>query len=123
MERFSIKKRIRSFGYAFSGLKTLFREEHNAWIHAAATVLVIAAGFLLRLSETEWIAVTAAIGLVIAAEAFNSSIERLADVVQPERDARIKSVKDLAAGAVLACAIAAAVIGLIIFLPKLINLF
>ena len=82
MERFSIKKRIRSFGYAFSGLKTLFREEHNAWIHAAATVLVIAAGFLLRLSETEWIAVTAAIGLVIAAEAFNSSIERLADVVQ-----------------------------------------
>ena len=123
MERFSIKKRIRSFGYAFSGLKTLFREEHNAWIHAAATLLVIAAGFLLRLSETEWIAVTAAIGLVIAAEAVNSSIERLADVVQPEHDARIKSVKDLAAGAVLACAIAAAVIGLIIFLPKLINLF
>jgi diacylglycerol kinase (ATP) len=123
MERFSIKKRIRSFGYAFSGLKTLFREEHNAWIHASATVLVIFAGFLLRISETEWIAVTAAIGMVIAAEAFNSSIERLADVVQPERDGRIKGVKDLAAGAVLACAIAAAVIGLIIFLPKLINLF
>lgn len=119
---FSFKSRIRSFGYAFAGLKTLFREEHNAWIHALAAALVITFGFLFRISEGEWIAVAAAVGMVIAAEAFNSAIERLADVVHPEKDSRIKAVKDLSAGAVLACAIAAAAIGVIVFLPKILSL-
>lgn len=119
---FSIKKRLKSFTYAFSGLKTLFREEHNAWIHAATTVLVITAGLLFRISEIEWIAVILCIGLVIGAEAFNSAIERIADMVQPERDMRIKTIKDLSAGAVLACAITAAIIGVMVFLPKIIKL-
>ena len=119
---FSFKKRIKSFGYAFDGLKTLFQDEHNARIHAVAAVLVVIAGFLFRISEAEWISVFVAIGLVLSAEAVNSAVERLCDTVQSERDSRIKAVKDLSAGAVLVCAITAAVIGIIIFLPKIINL-
>ena len=87
------------------------------------TVLVIIAGLLFHISTVEWIAVIFAIGLVLTAEAINSAIERLSDVVQPEKDDRIRDVKDICAGAVLICAITAAVIGSIIFLPKLLMLF
>ena len=87
------------------------------------TVLVIIAGLLFRISTAEWIAVIFAIGLVLAAEAVNSAIERLSDVIQPEKDERIRDVKDISAGAVLICAITAAIIGIIVFLPKLLKLF
>ena len=121
--KFSIKARLASFKNAWRGLTVFIRQEHNAWIHCAATVLVIVAGLVFRISTTEWIAVFFAIGLVLAAEAINSAIERLSDVVQPEKDERIRDVKDISAGAVLLCAIAAAIIGFIIFLPKLLALF
>ena len=121
-EKFSIKKRIKSFSYAFAGLKVLFREEHNARIHAAAAVLAVAMGFLFRISPMEWIAVAIVIGMVFAAEIINSSIERTADFVKAERDDRKRDIKDLGAAAVLVCAIAAAVVGIIIFLPKIIAL-
>ena len=120
--KFSIKARLASFKNAWRGMTVFIRQEHNAWIHCAMTVLVIVAGLLFHISTTEWIAVFFAIGLVLAAEAINSAIERLSDVVQPEKDVRIRDVKDISAGAVLICAIAAAIIGLIIFLPKLIAL-
>ena len=112
-----------SFRYAFSGMDDLLRQEPNARIHCIITVLVVVAGFLLRISATEWLAVAFAVGLVLSAEAFNTAVERLADVVQPAQDERIRDVKDLAAAAVLLCAIAAAAVGLIIFLPKVIALF
>ena len=121
--KFSIKARLSSFKNAWRGLTVFIRQEHNAWIHCAMTVLVIVAGLLFHISTTEWIAVFFAIGLVLAAEAINSAIERLSDVVQPEKDERIRDVKDISAGAVLICAIAAALIGIIIFLPKLLGLF
>lgn len=119
-EKFSIAKRLKSFTYAFSGLRMLFREEHNAWIHLFATVCVIVAGFVFHISPLEWVAVVFAIGLVIGGEAFNTAIEILADVVCPERDERIKKVKDLSAAAVLVSALTALTIGLIIFIPKII---
>ena len=122
-EKFSIKKRLKSFTYAFAGLSYLIKNEHNAWIHCVAAVLVVTIGFLLRISSAEWIAVVVSIGTVFAAEAFNSAIERLSDMVQPERDERVRVIKDLCAGAVLVCAVSAAVVGCIIFLPKLIALF
>ena len=122
-EKFSFAKRLKSFTYAFSGLKVLFQEEHNSWIHLFVTVCVIIAGVLLRLSVLEWVAVAFAVGLVFSGEIFNSAIEDLSDVVCPERDERIKKVKDLAAAAVLVNAITAAVIGLLIFVPKIIQLF
>lgn len=121
-EKFSIKKRIKSFSYAFAGLKVLFREEHNSWIHAVAAVLAVAMGFLFRISPMEWIAVVIVIGMVFAAEIINSSIERTADFVKAERDDRKRDIKDLGAAAVLVCAIAAAVVGIIIFIPKIIAI-
>lgn len=76
-----------------------------------------------HISTLEWMAVIFAIGLVLAAEAVNSAVERLSDIVQPEKDDRIRDVKDICAGAVLLCAITAAIIGIIIFLPKLLMVF
>lgn len=119
---FTIKARLASFANAWRGVTVFIRQEHNAWIHCAVTIMVIIAGFLFHISISEWIAVIFAIGLVLAAEAINSAIERLSDVVQPEKDDRIRDVKDISAGAVLIGAIAAAVIGIIIFLPKMIAL-
>ncbi len=116
---FSLKARLASFGSAWKGLSVFVRQEHNAWIHCAMAILAILAGVLFRISTHEWIAVVFAIGLVISSEAINSAIERLADVVQPDRDERIRDVKDISAGAVLVCATTAFVIGLIVFLPKL----
>ena len=122
-EKFSIKKRIKSFSYAFAGLRVLFREEHNSWIHAAAALIAVVAGFLFRISPMEWVAVIIVIGMVFAAEILNSSIERTADFVKAERDDRKRDIKDLGAAAVLVCAITAALVGTIIFLPKLLALF
>ena len=119
---FTIQKRLKSFVYAFNGIKLLIKNEHNAWIHCFATVYVITCGFLLNISNTEWIAICIVIGAVFAAEAINSSIETLADFVSPDYNEAIKHTKDLAAGAVLQMAIAAAIVGFIIFIPKLFNL-
>ena len=121
-ERFSIKKRIKSFRYAFAGLRVLFREEHNSRIHAFAAICAVIAGFVFRISAYEWIAVTIVIGMVLSAEAINSSLERTADFVKAERDDRKRDIKDLGAAAVLLTAIAAAIVGLIIFLPKILSL-
>ena len=120
---FSLKARLASFRSAWKGLSVFVRQEHNAWIHCAMAILAILAGVLFRISTHEWIAVVFAIGLVISSEAINSAIERLADVVQPDRDERIRDVKDISAGAVLVCATTAFVIGLIVFLPKLLAFF
>lgn len=116
---FTLRKRLASFKYAFNGIRLLIQKEHNAWIHCFATIFVIIAGFLFGLSKMEWIAIIIVIGSVFAGEAINSSIEALADEVSPEYNEGIKRVKDLAAGAVLFMAIAAAIVGLIIFLPKI----
>ncbi len=120
--RFSIKRRLKSFRYAFSGLRVLVREEHNARIHLFATVCVIVIGVLFRISCTEWVAVALAIGLVFGMEAVNSAVENICDFVCPERDARIKKIKDLAAAAVLLSAIAALAVGLFIFIPKIMSI-
>ncbi len=120
-EKFSIHKRIKSFGYAFAGIKVMLREEHNARIHVVAAVVAVALGLLFGITPGEWTAVVIVIAMVFAAEAVNSAIERTADFVKAERDDRKRDIKDLAAGAVLLCAIGAAVVGIIIFLPYLIS--
>ena len=120
---FTLRKRLRSFKFAFNGIKLLITREHNAWIHCFAAVCVIIAGFAFGISTTEWTAVTFAIGTVLAAEAVNSSIEAIADFVSPGYNEAIKRTKDLAAGAVLIIAIAAAIVGLIIFVPKIMEIF
>ena len=118
-----IKKRIDSFRFAFAGVADLFRSEINAWIHAAAAVGVIAAGFYFSLSVYEWCLVILAIVMVFSAEAFNTALEHLTDLVSPEYHELARRAKDVAAAAVLILAIGAVVIGLLIFGPKIASLF
>ena len=116
---FSVKIVLKSFKFAFRGLRVLFREEHNAWVHLTVTLMVILAGVVLHVSLLEWGLLVFAIGAVFAAETFNSALERICNILQPEQDKRIGDIKDLCAAAVLLCAITAAVIGLLVFLPKI----
>ncbi len=116
---FTLRKRIRSFRYAGRGIADLFRED-NARIHAAAAILAAIFGLWLGLTPTEWAVIALTIGAVLAAEAVNTAIESLSDLVSPGYDEHIRRAKDLAAGAVLLLAVAAVAVGLFIFLPKLI---
>lgn len=117
--KFSVIDRIKSFKYAFNGLRLFFINDHNGRIHLFAALIAIGLSFYLQLSASEWIAISAVITSVIVAEIINASIEKLADVFSPEYHPKIKVVKDLAAAAVLMAALLAVVVGLIIFLPKL----
>ena len=117
-QKFSILKRIQSFKYAFAGLKTLLKEEHNSRIHLLASICVVSAGFFFETSRDEWIYIIIAIGFVVVSEIFNSAIENIADFISPKKDERIKKIKDLSAAAVLISAVTALIIGLLIFLPK-----
>lgn len=120
---FSWRARGRSFIYAWRGIERLIREEHNARLHCAALAMTVTAGVLLGISATEWCLVAICIGAVFAAEAMNSAVEALADEVSPGYSKLIERGKDLAAGAVLITAIAAATVGGIIFIPKIYALF
>jgi diacylglycerol kinase len=121
-QKFSIFKRLKSFEHAFNGLLILIKEEHNARIHLFATICVIVAGVLFKISLNEWIAIIFSIGLVFCLEIINSSIENIADFIYPEKHEKIKKIKDLSASGVLISAITALIIGLIIFIPKIIKL-
>jgi diacylglycerol kinase len=119
-EKFSITKRLKSFGHAFNGLKTAFKGEHNLRIHLVAAILVVILGIYFKIEIVEWTILTLTIGFVIAMELLNSSIENLADYACKEQHPMIKKVKDIAAGAVLVSAISALIVGLLVFIPKLI---
>lgn len=118
-----LKKRIAGFRYAFQGIATLFRKTPNALIHLIAAALAVVSGFVFSISTEEWLAVVVVIGLVFALEAINTSVEAVSDFVCKERNESIKKVKDLAAAGVLLASIAALTVGLLVFLPKIIQLF
>lgn len=120
-EKFSLRKRLKSFGYAFNGLKVLFREEHNSRIHLVAAVLAVSLGFYLHISRPEWIFLSIVIGAVFTAELFNSAIEKLCDHLSPGPAEKIKKVKDLSAAAVLVSAVVAVVTACLIFLPRMVG--
>ena len=121
-QKFSFRQRMLSFKYAFNGIFLLLKNEHNAWIHMFAAIIAVIAGLYFRITKLEWIAVVLAIAVVFAAEAFNSAIELLVDKISPGFDENAGKTKDLAAGAVLIAAIAAAIVGIIIFGPHVIEL-
>ena len=116
---FQFTGRIRSFAYAFAGIATMLRSQHNAWIHAAATVAVCALGLIVGLSTAEWCWIVLAIMSVWTAEALNTAFEFLADAASPEFHPLVKHAKDVAAGAVLIAAIGAVAIALLVFAPRL----
>ncbi len=120
---YSFKKQLKSFTFAWKGILTCAGHEQNITFHLIAAIIVLAAGFCFGISRTEWMVVMLCIGTVIAAELFNSAIERLVDMVSPEWQKIAGEVKDIAAGAVLITAIAAAIVGMIVFLPYVIALF
>ena len=111
----------RSFLYAAKGIAYMLRSQRNARIHIAATVIVCALGAWLGLTATDWRWLIAAITLVWSAEAVNTAIECLCDVVSPEYHPAVGRAKDLGAGAVLICAVGALAIGLITFAPYLLR--
>ena len=112
-------KFFRSFKYALTGIGTVFKEEFNARVHFLASLVVIVLGFVLDIAWFEWIIVIMVMGGVFSMELMNTSIEGLADLYSVELNPKIKKIKDLAAGAVLVASITALIIGLIIFLPKI----
>ena len=114
-----IKRLIKSFGHALKGLKLLFLSQRNAIIHLCLMGLAVILGVLLKISFTEWAIIVLSSGMVIAAESFNTALEKLSDTIHPERNEGIGNAKDIAAGSVLITAIAALVVGIIIFIPKL----
>lgn len=120
-QRFSPEKRILSFRYAIRGIMHMMGTQHNAWIHLGIAIAVIIAGVLLGLSHAEWILLALTIGFVFTTEAFNTAVELLVDKVSPHFDPVAGKVKDIAAGAVLISAASAAVVGLILFLPKIMG--
>jgi len=116
---FTVAGRLASFKFAFSGLWSILKTQHNAWLHMTATVLVCIAGAWLKISATDWRWLVVAIALVWFAEAMNTAFEYLCDVVSPEFHSSVKKAKDIAAGAVLICAAGAAGLGAMVFLPYL----
>ena len=112
-------KFLTSLKFALSGVALLFGSQRNARIQLLIAALVVIAGFAFELTRLEWVATLLCIGLVFAAECFNTAIEQLADALHPDQHPKIGKAKDLAAGAVLIVAIAAAVVGAIIFLPHM----
>jgi diacylglycerol kinase len=119
----NILKAVRSFGYAGVGIYNLFRYENNARIHLMACIVVVIAGVFFHISPTEWLLIVTQIALVWSAEAFNTSIEKLADLVSPDYHPVIKVVKDTAAAGVLILAISAVIVGGVVFIPKVLLLF
>lgn len=97
-------------------------EEHNARVQIFAMSCVIVAGILLEINTMEWLAVVIVFGIVLIAELFNTAIERVADFVEPQHNREIGMIKDLAAGAVFLAAITAAIVGVLIFIPKILDL-
>lgn len=119
----TLKGRLKSFKCAIKGVAVMIQSQHNAWIHALATVVVCAAGVFFGLSRSEWCWIVVAIVVVWMAEALNTAFEFLADFASPTFHPIAGKAKDVAAGAVLIAAIGSAVIGILIFGPHIFTLF
>ncbi len=115
---FSFGARLKSFVYAGRGVRTVLLQ-HNAWIHAVATLVAVFGGIAVGLERGEWLAVVLAIVAVWTAEALNTAFERLCDVASPDFHPLVEQAKDVAAGAVLIAAVGAATIGALVFTPHL----
>jgi len=116
-QRFSLNGRAKSLAFAVEGLVFMFRTQHNAWLHALATLSVIVLGLYLDVSAADWRWLVAAMAMVWGAEALNTAVEYVCDVVAPNFHLAVKRAKDIAAGGVLIAAVAAAIIGTLTFWP------
>ena len=117
--KLSQKRLVNSFKFAFEGIKKAYEGEQNLKIHTVFAILVIVCGFIFKITYIEWLVCLILIGLVIMAEFFNTSIEYVVDLASPHIHPLAKAAKDTAAAGVLVMAIIAAIVGLIIFVPKI----
>lgn len=117
-----MRKLLLSFGHAWQGILAALRSERNMKIHAAAALCVVAAGFLFHLERWEWVVVTICIVLVVSMELVNTGIEAMMDHLHPRQHDQVRRIKDISAGAVLVTAAGAFAAGLLVFLPRLIDL-
>ena len=118
-----IKKFLLSFTYPIKGLRYAYRNEQNLSVDVGVALLVTIAGFIFKLNLVEWAILALTIGLVISCELINTAIEAVVDLVTEDYHPLAKVAKDTAAAAVFVFAIIAVIVGLIIFLPKVIALF
>jgi diacylglycerol kinase (ATP) len=114
-----LKNRIKGVGFALRGALLLIRTEASIKVQIFIGLLMTAAGFYFEISNTEWILQIFVIAMVLGVEGLNTAIEKLADFVQPKYDVKIGFIKDVSAGAVMLVSIAASIIGLIIYCPKI----
>ncbi len=121
-KRFSLIARIKSTNHAWRGIGIFLKSTHNLWVHIFFGVLAIYLGFLLNISNIEWVLIILSIGLVLIAEAFNTAIEIDIDLTSPDFHPYAKDTKDVSAGAVAIAVIFAGIVGLLIFLPKILPL-
>ena len=121
-EKFTFAGRVNSVKCAIRGIIIMLRSQHNAWIHAVASCLVLCTGGLLQLSPGQWCFLVLAIMAVWTAEALNTALELLADVASPEFHPLVEKAKDVAAGAVLISAIGSVLIGLLVLGPGMFRL-
>jgi diacylglycerol kinase len=119
--RFSIKHRLQSFKHAFAGVSYVLRSQHNAWIHAVATAMVVFLGLWLELSVGDWALLILAMTVVWVAEFINTAIEATVDLTTEEHHPLAGAAKDVAAGAVLVAAAGAVIIGLLILGPRFLD--
>lgn len=115
-----LRKLIKSFKYAFSGLNIGIKKEQNMQIHILAVIVVTILGIVFKIDKTEWMICLILFGIVISAELFNTAIETVVDISMPEINEKAKIAKDVSAAAVLILAIISIIIGGIIFIPKII---
>jgi diacylglycerol kinase (ATP) len=120
---FTIEGRLKSVRHAFYGVGLMLKSQHNAWLHAFATISTLVVGLLCGLSDGEWCWIILAIMAVWTAEALNTALEFLADVASSEFHPLIRQAKDVAAGGVLISAIGSVIIGLLVIVPHLIHCF
>lgn len=118
-----MKNFFTSFKYAFSGIFYAFKNERNFKVQLFVAILVIITAFILKVNNQEWSLLIICILIVLSLEMLNTALEKICDLIHPEKHPQIKIIKDVAAGAVLLAAIGATVIGLIILLPKLLLYF
>jgi diacylglycerol kinase len=121
-DNFSLKSRLKSFRFAFSGISSLLKNEHNARIHILAAAVALAAGIILKINIQEWCLLIIIIGLVFITELFNTSLETISDAADPEWNEKIRKAKDYAAAAVLISTIISVIVGGLIFIPRLLQL-
>lgn len=111
-----------SFKYAFTGLKDALKKEPNFRIHLIIATLTVSAAIFLRFNPLEWIALIITIAFVLVSELFNTILENIVDIVSPEVKVEARVAKDVSAAVVLISAVTAVIVGILLFLPKIISL-